>query len=78
MTEMTLSMLPEGSQAVIMGFRGGPGLVQKLADMGFVPGTKVKVVKNQRNGPMIVSIRGVTLGIGRGIATRIVVRARNP
>ncbi len=75
MTDMALSMLPEGSEAVIVGFQGGPGLVQKLADMGFVPGTRVKVVKNQRNGPMMVSVRGVTLGIGRGIATRIIVRA---
>ena len=74
MTDMALSMLPEGSEAVVVGFQGGPGLVQKLADMGFVPGTRVKVVKNQRNGPMMVSVRGVTLGIGRGIATRIIVR----
>ena len=74
MTDMALSMLPEGSEAVIVGFQGGPGLVQKLADMGFVPGTRVKVVKNQRNGPMMVSVRGVTFGIGRGIATRIIVR----
>jgi ferrous iron transport protein A len=74
MAEIPLSMLPEGSEAVIVGFQGGPGMVQKLADMGFVPGTRIKVVKNQRNGPMMVWVRGVTLGIGRGVATRIIVR----
>ena len=74
MVETTLSMLPEGAEATIVRFQGGPGLVQKLADMGFVPGTRVKVIKNQRNGPMMVWVRGVTLGIGRGIASRIMVR----
>jgi len=72
---MPLSMVQEGTEVVVVGFKGGARFVQKLADMGFVPGTKVKVVRNQRSGPMIVILRGMQLAIGRGIATKIEVRA---
>lgn len=77
MVETPLIMLPEGSEATILGLKGGAGFVQKLADMGFVPGTRIKVIKNQRNGPMMVFIRGMTVGIGRGIAMKIMVRPVN-
>ncbi len=77
MVQIPLSNLTEGAEAVVVGFRGGARLMQKLADMGFVPGTAVKVIKNQRNGPMMVSIRGITLGIGRGVAMKIMVEPRN-
>lgn len=71
MSGMPLSAVSEGSDVVIMGFRGGARFVQKLADMGFVPGTELKVIRNQREGPMIVLLRGMRLAIGRGIATKI-------
>lgn len=74
MSTMLLSMVPEGDEVVIVSFRGGSRFVQKLAAMGFVPGAKVKVVKSQNMGPLIVSIKGSRMAIGRGIATKIEVR----
>ncbi len=71
MQAMPLSSVSEGSDVVVTGFRGGARFVQKLADMGLIPGTTVRVVRNQRAGPMIVLLRGMRLAIGRGIATKI-------
>ncbi len=71
MSRMPLSMVPEGSEVVIVGFKGGARFVQKLADMGFVPGTRVKVIRNQRGGPMIVLLREGRLAIGRGVAMKV-------
>ena len=73
MAQVPLSTLPEGAEARVTGFSGGARFMRKLADMGFVPGTRIRVVKNQRNGPMMVWIRGITLGIGRGVAMKIMV-----
>ena len=75
MQGMPLSMVQEGAEVIVVGFKGGARFVQKLADMGFVPGTKVRVLRNQSSGPMIVILRGMQLAIGRGIATKIEVRA---
>jgi len=77
MAQIPLSALPEGSEAIIAGFSGGAGFAQKLADMGLVPGTRIKVVKNQRNGPMMIWVRGVTLGIGRGVSMKVLVQPVN-
>ena len=68
---MPLSMVPEGSEVRVIGFRGGATFVQKLTAMGFVPGSRVKVIRAQYRGPMIVTVRGSQVAIGRGIASKI-------
>ena len=65
---MPLSMVPEGAEVRVLGFRGGAGFVQKLSAMGFVHGAVLKVIRSQRGGPMIVMIKGSQMAIGRGIA----------
>lgn len=68
---MPLSMAPEGSEVRVIGFRGGATFVQKLTAMGFVPGSRVTVIRSQRAGPMIVLVRGSQVAIGRGVASKI-------
>ena len=68
---MPLSVVPEGSEVRIIGFRGGAMFVQKLTAMGFVPGSRLKVIRSQSGGPMIVLIRGTQMAIGRGVASKI-------
>lgn len=68
---MPLSMVQEGSEVRVIGFRGGAGFVQKLTAMGFVPGSRLKVIRSQTGGPMIVLIKGAQMAIGRGIASKI-------
>jgi ferrous iron transport protein A len=48
---------------------GGRGLVQRLAEMGVLAGTELRVVRG--GGPVIVDVRGHRLILGRGMAERI-------
>jgi len=73
-TTVPLAVVEEGKTAVIIGFRGGAGAVQKLISLGFLPGTPVRVVRNQRTGPLVVEIKGTRVALGRGLAMKVEVR----
>lgn len=70
---LPLGFLQAGCSAVVKDFNGGKGLRQRLIELGLVLGTRVRVVKNDRGGPLIVSIGEGRLAIGRGVALRIMV-----
>jgi ferrous iron transport protein A len=42
--------------------------------MGFTPGETISMVQNYGRGPIIVSIRGTLLALGRGEARKVAVR----
>lgn len=69
---MPLSMVRSGERVKIVEIRGGRGLIGRLADMGFYPGAEIEVISN-RPGPLILNRGGVRLGIGYGMAHRILV-----
>ena len=69
---MPLSMVSPGQKVRIAEIRGGRGMIRKLANMGFYPGVEIQVISN-RPGPLIVNIAGVRLGLGYGMAHRILV-----
>ena len=72
-----LTSLLEGQKGVISFIRGGRGASQRLADLGLTPHTEITVVKSALfRGPLMISVRGTTLAIGRGIAARVFVRAK--
>ncbi len=71
---MPLSMIESGERVEIVEVRAGRGLSARLADMGFYPGVTVKVISNVGRGPLIISRNGVRLGLGFGMAYRILVR----
>ena len=72
-TPIPLSMLSDGMEGRIVVITGGRGLMRRLADLGFNPGTKVKVLRASK-GPMILLIRDSRICIGRGVAMKILVR----
>lgn len=59
------------------GFDGFSG-AERLAALGFVPGARLTVESNFGRGPLIVSIRGARVAVGRGQAHRILVRPATP
>ena len=65
--------LNPGQTGLIRSLKGGRGLVSRLAALGFTPGAPVTVVRNHGFGPIIVSIRGTQVALGRGEANRILV-----
>ncbi|MBM1154874.1 ferrous iron transport protein A [archaeon] len=70
----TLADIQPGVEAVVRGVVAGYGLARRLADMGIVPGTIVRVVRrNAMMGPVEVEVRGTRLLLGRGIAAKVLV-----
>ncbi|NWF51740.1 MAG: ferrous iron transport protein A [Nitrospirae bacterium] len=65
-----LSSLREGEEGSIYSIFGRRGILNRLASMGLVPGTKIKVLRNSW-GPVIVLASNTRLAIGRGQATKI-------
>jgi len=71
---MPLSMAGSGSEVVVTGVAGGWRLRGRLADMGLVPGVRVRVLHGGPGGPMMIELRGSRLGLGRGVTHKILVK----
>lgn len=69
----TLSDLTSGESATILEFRGGMAVNKRLVSLGFTPGVSISVVRNNRSGPLIVTVRGSQVALGRGEAKKIIV-----
>jgi ferrous iron transport protein A len=67
-----LTELPKGSKVRVVDIVAGKGLRDRLLQMGLTPGTVVEVVENS-SGPIILSVRGVTIALGRGMASKVLV-----
>jgi len=71
----SLVELYPGEKGIVAFALGGYGLVRRLADMGLTPGTEVKIVRNAPfRGPVEVSVRGVSLALGYGVASKVFVK----
>ncbi|MBC7130718.1 ferrous iron transport protein A [Candidatus Bathyarchaeota archaeon] len=72
---MSLLNLAEGEKAIVIKTNGGYGLIRRLAEMGLTPGTEVKILRKCTfGGPVEIEVRGVALALGRGVASRILVK----
>ena len=71
---MLLSMVANGEKVTLIAIQAGRGLVQRLADMGFVPSVEIVVVNNGAPGPIVVIVKGSRLVMGRGMAHKIIVQ----
>ncbi|MDZ7839069.1 MAG: FeoA family protein [Actinomycetota bacterium] len=61
-----LASVKPNIEMTIVNIAGGYGIRRKLADMGLVPGTKVKVVSRNMLGPVILAVRNYRLGYRQG------------
>lgn len=73
-TEIPLSQLPVGVAAQVQQVRGGHWLVNRIACLGFTPGAEVRLLQNYGHGPLIASVRGSRLALGRGESEHILVK----
>ncbi len=69
----TLSDLAPGEVGVVRRLDGGRGFASRLAALGFTPGARFTMVQNFGHGPLIVSIRGTRIALGRGEAAKVYV-----
>ena len=58
----------------VVNFRGGRGMQRRLAQLGFLPGNKVRVIRAAPfHGPLILEVEGREIVLGRRVASRILV-----
>ncbi len=69
----TLAGILPGESATILEFKGGQAVNNRLASLGFTPGARVTIVQNFHSGPLIISVRGTRVALGRGEASKIIV-----
>jgi len=70
---MPLILANKNTEYEVVRISSGHGSFAKLLEMGIMPGAKLKVVYNAK-GPIIVSINGSRYALGKGLASKIVVR----
>ncbi len=75
MTESILSRVASGEKVVVLALGAGWGLQRRLADLGLTPGVEIKVISSGRPGQVVIDVRGSRLALGRGVASKIMVRA---
>lgn len=68
-----LSAVRSGTSVVLRRIRAGRDLEGRLTAMGFVAGERVTVCRNAAHGPLVVSVKGSRVMLGRGMAERVVV-----
>ena len=70
---MQLMELQPGNKAVIRRLEGGRSVLSRLATLGFTPGADVMVLQSSDHGPLLVSLRGSRVALGRGEAAHVFV-----
>ncbi len=71
-----LSKAPAGQELRLVKIQAGRKLTHRLAELGLTPGVKLRVVQ-KNGGPLLISVRGSRIALGRGIAHKLLVSAPN-
>ena len=69
---MPLAMVVSGDQKKVSQLRATGEVKQRLIELGFVPGSFVRVVGETSSG-LILIVKGTRLAINRGLAQKIIV-----
>ena len=73
---ISLTELLADNQATIVTFHIGTVEATRLVSLGFTPGAEVSMSQNYGRGPLIVTVRGTRVALGRVEATKIFVERR--
>jgi len=59
---------------VVKTFRGGRGMQRRLAQLGFLPGNRIRIIRSAPfHGPLLLEVEGREIVLGRGVAGHIIV-----
>lgn len=73
MSMFPLSMAAIGESVCLVKILGGGKINQRLTALGLCPGVKLYVLQDA-GGPLMISVRGSRIALGRGMAQKIMVR----
>ena len=73
---ITLDSISENQKVKVVSIFGGWGIRQRLGCLGIHPGDMITVKKSAiMRGPILISVHGNQVAIGRGVARKVVVEA---
>ena len=63
-----------GKWVRVVNLAGGVAMERRLAQLGFLPGNKVRVIRSAPfHGPLLLDVEGREIVLGRGVACKIMV-----
>ena len=68
-----LSSVPAGRRGRVHALAGGHEFRSRAANLGFTAGAQVQVKQNYGHGPMLVTVRGALIALGRAEAANVMV-----
>ena len=68
---MNLSRAEEKKTYRLINVKEGKEIKLKLTAMGLYPECIVKIIKNDKSGPIIIALKASRVSIGRGLAKKI-------
>jgi len=68
---MGLTKLKSGEDGLVARLEGRGRFLNRVAAMGFTPGTPVRMIRNTGRGPVIVFLRETEVALGRKAAAGI-------
>lgn len=71
---MPLSISGENESVRVISVNGGRCLMKRLKDLGIYIGSHLLIIKNDTSGPLIIGINDSRIALGRGEASKIMVR----
>jgi ferrous iron transport protein A len=69
-----LSVTKPGEKVRLVSIEAGRGLNSRLTSMGILPNVVITIVSNGHPGPLVISVKGSKMMLGRGMAHKIMVR----
>jgi ferrous iron transport protein A len=66
--------LSTGEAGTVVQIQGGAGFIGRMAALGFTLGATVSIKRNPGRGSMIVNVLDSQIALGRGQASRVLVR----
>ena len=73
---ITLDAIGENKKAKVVSISGGWGIRQRLGCLGIHPGDIIMVKRSAiMRGPILISVHGNQVALGRGVARKVVVEA---
>lgn len=77
-TILPLIELEPGNMGYVRQLQGGHSIVGRLAALGFTPGAQITLVRKQYHGPLLVTVRGVQIALGRHEAAHVLLSPATP
>ena len=62
---MKLSELKENTEAVVSGLNGDTRFISHITSIGLTPGCRIRIIKNNKNRPVLLFSRDTMIAVNR-------------